>query len=56
MPLRTFVEHLMQNVHSNEQITASLEFAGNAMPQFSQLAFISNIVFSCIAFIAGMIA
>jgi hypothetical protein len=46
MLLRTCTEHLLQNVHSNEQILASFEFAGSAAPHFSQCAFISNINFS----------
>ena len=36
-------EQWLQNVHSNEQIVASLELAGKAVPQCSHLHFISNI-------------
>jgi hypothetical protein len=41
-----FVEQRLQKVHSNEQITASTESAGNGIAQCSQAFLISNILSS----------
>ena len=41
-----FVEQRLQKVHSNEQIIASTESAGNGMEQCSQAFLISNILSS----------
>ena len=41
-----FVEQRLQKVHSNEQIIASTESAGNGMAQCSQAFLISNILSS----------
>lgn len=42
LPPKTFSAHSIQNVHSNEQITASPDSGGRFLLQHSQFCLISN--------------
>ena len=43
IPFKISVAHVIQNVHSNEQITASVDSGGKSLLQHSQLGLSSNI-------------